>query len=264
MKIKLLSDLHLEFSPFTIPYNGEDVLILAGDIAPDYEETIKLVSSYLELTKDTEIIFVLGNHDYYHHSIKDVDQKWKEFSHGRFHFLQDDSVVIGNIRFYGTTMWTDMHKGDKKVMLSCQMGINDFRLIKGFTPTQCLCKHLNSAKMLGKALNRSKEPVVVVTHHLPSYKSINSVFEGSSLNPAYASTDLDELVKHKNVIMWCHGHTHHNLNYNDGGTRVLCNPRGYVKRDMYGNLKKENPLFDETLNYEFKFKKLEMSGCEEM
>jgi hypothetical protein len=28
--------------------------------------------------------------------------------------------------------------------------------------------------------------------------------------------------------MWIHGHTHDNLNYELNGTRVICNPRGYV------------------------------------
>jgi hypothetical protein len=28
--------------------------------------------------------------------------------------------------------------------------------------------------------------------------------------------------------LWIHGHTHDNFDYESMGTRVICNPRGYV------------------------------------
>ena len=28
--------------------------------------------------------------------------------------------------------------------------------------------------------------------------------------------------------LWIHGHTHDNMDYVENGTRVICNPRGYV------------------------------------
>jgi hypothetical protein len=30
------------------------------------------------------------------------------------------------------------------------------------------------------------------------------------------------------VQLWIHGHTHQSYNYIEQGTRVICNPRGYM------------------------------------
>jgi hypothetical protein len=44
--------------------------------------------------------------------------------------------------------------------------------------------------------------------------------------PCFAS-DLDHLVRAP-VALWVHGHTHESLDYTVNGTRVFCNPRGYL------------------------------------
>jgi len=67
---------------------------------------------------------------------------------------------------------------------------------------------------------------VVVTHHLPHRQSIHSKWEGDPLNPGFAS-DLSRLVRPP-VRLWVHGHTHESFDYQVNGTRVICNPRGYV------------------------------------
>lgn len=38
MKIQILSDLHIEFQPFTLPTTDADVIVLAGDISLREEE----------------------------------------------------------------------------------------------------------------------------------------------------------------------------------------------------------------------------------
>ena len=245
MKIKLLSDLHLEFYTFVIPYDGEDLLILAGDISPTFQETLQLIDSYLDKTPTTtKVILVLGNHDYYGHLVEVVDAQWKQIKRDRFYFLQDDSVVINGYRFHGATMWTDMLGGDPKAMENCRLSINDFRRIQHFSPEYACRLHYTSRRMLSSTLGNSPEPVVVITHHLPSYKSIDPEYTGSAINPAFASTDLDDLIHHEKVKLWCHGHTHKCTEYMDGNTMVLCNPRGYIKK-FRGYIKRENKRFDE-------------------
>lgn len=246
MKIKLLSDLHLEFTSFEIPYNGEDILILAGDISPVYNDTMNLVLSYLECSKDVHVIFVLGNHDFYGHSINDTINTWNGVKMDRFHFLQDNSVLIGKIRFYGSTMWTNMQDKKASVMQQCAFYLNDFKHIKKFDPTTFCEIHNNSRNTLEYVLEHNDEEMVIITHHLPTYNSISQEFKGHPLNGSYASTDLDHLMKHKKIKIWCHGHTHKNLDYTHNKIRVICNPRGYVKI-VNGCVRRENPDFDETL-----------------
>lgn len=230
MKVRLLSDLHLEFEPFTLSYHGEDILVLAGDVSAHIEQTMTLVRNYLEENHHPQIVFILGNHDYYHKSLQETHTFYENIDIDRFHYLQDESVVIQGIRFHGTTLWTDMDNGDQKTMLVSSHIINDYKQIKGsdrsmsFTPDQSYVIHCNSKKKLIKCLDKSKEPVVVVSHHLPSHKSIDPKYKSFPASGAFASHLEDLVVK---AYMWIHGHTHSNLDYMIDDTRVVCNPKGY-------------------------------------
>ena len=66
---------------------------------------------------------------------------------------------------------------------------------------------------------------VVVSHHLPSAESVAARFKDSLLSACFAS-ELDYLFG--KMDLWVHGHTHDNMDYVANGTRVICNPRGYV------------------------------------
>ena len=83
-------------------------------------------------------------------------------------------------------------------------------------------------------INRSK--TIIITHHLPSFKSVVPKYRNSPLNPAFAS-NLDSLIEDSEVPLWIHGHTHSSLDYKIKSTRILCNPRGYPGYE-------ENPLFN--------------------
>jgi len=74
---------------------------------------------------------------------------------------------------------------------------------------------------------------VVVTHHAPTHESIAEYYKGDTLmNGAFAS-DLSELIMDRPQIkLWTHGHMHNQSDYMIGDTRVVCNPRGYVKYEQ--------------------------------
>jgi predicted phosphodiesterase len=44
------------------------------------------------------------------------------------------------------------------------------------------------------------------------------------------------------MSLWIHGHTHDSCDYEMNGTRVVCNPRGYVRSNHA-----ENPEFNPSL-----------------
>ncbi|RYY82128.1 MAG: hypothetical protein EOO24_40935 [Comamonadaceae bacterium] len=58
------------------------------------------------------------------------------------------------------------------------------------------------------------------------------------LNACFAS-HLDDLLGSDKAALWIHGHMHHSVDYHVRGTRVLCNPRGYVT-----DRRSENAAFD--------------------
>jgi Icc-related predicted phosphoesterase len=68
---------------------------------------------------------------------------------------------------------------------------------------------------------------VVVSHHCPHPNSIAAKCVDSPANLAVAS-DLSALILGNPISLWCHGHTHCSLDHLVGGTRIVCNPRGYA------------------------------------
>lgn len=77
-----------------------------------------------------------------------------------------------------------------------------------------------------EAEKKPEKQLVVITHHLPSFKSVAARYKNSALNPCFAS-QTDDLVMQLQPALWIHGHTHASVSYILGKTRVLCNPRGY-------------------------------------
>ena len=71
---------------------------------------------------------------------------------------------------------------------------------------------------------------VVVTHHAPSPLSIAECFKHDTLmNGAFHSNLSEFIIDRPQIKLWTHGHMHNNSNYWVGDTRVVCNPRGYIK-----------------------------------
>jgi hypothetical protein len=69
---------------------------------------------------------------------------------------------------------------------------------------------------------------VVVGHHSPSRSSTHPQYADQSMvNGAYSSDLSEFILDHPQIKVWTHGHTHDVFDYMIGGTRILCNPRGY-------------------------------------
>jgi Icc-related predicted phosphoesterase len=129
-------------------------------------------------------------------------------------------------------------------MAIAKQWMTDFQIISygnqgPFRPEHARDIHLEQVRWLEEKLaERVKEPTVVVTHHLPHRRSVHPKYEGDSLNPAFVS-NLDHIVRTP-VSLWIHGHTHESMDYVVNGTRVVCNPRGYLPGEP-------NPHFDPAL-----------------
>ena len=97
--------------------------------------------------------------------------------------------------------------------------------------------NLDNAALSERLGAKSISKRVVVTHHLPSARSVHIQHARSRVVAAYASR-IDDTVKLADL--WVHGHTHESCDYEiraGGGhvTRVVCNPRGYSSPRMTGN-----------------------------
>jgi Icc-related predicted phosphoesterase len=240
MRIAYASDLHMEFND-SLTLTGlstADVLVLAGDVdtMPEYytEFLRKLRLSYAG-----PVIFVMGNHEYYHGVFPDDRQKYREaIAHDRqAHLLEKELVMIGSVRFLGATLWTDFASG--KQMRNCRHMMSDFKVIhEGLSPCKSvfgsiipetvLKVHQDSIAWLDDQFTNHPYagPDIVVTHHAPSYKSQHPRFAGSPISGGFCSNQEHRIQRWKPDV-WIHGHVHDPMDYRLGKTRVLCNPWGY-------------------------------------
>ena len=143
------------------------------------------------------------------------------------------SVVIGDVRIIGSTLWTDMENGNPLAMTTIEQSLNDYHLItrngRELRAPYTIALHKEAVAYLESELEREHDgPTVVVTHHLPSWKSVHPIFQNSNINGAYAS-NLEHLMHSYDIKLWLHGHTHCSMDYEVSGTRVLANPFGYAK-----------------------------------
>jgi len=233
MNIRLLSDLHTEFRlPYKTQafaqYRGEDVLVLAGDIASGSTNTMDVIKFFLD-QGFPQIVYVPGNHEYYGTSFDEFNAKMENkcFAYDNVHFLNPGSVEIGGVKFVGGTLWTNFAE-DPIAQSAARRGINDFRQIRGFDVNRCAqtyYQHLDYIKQQYEQRGNSK--VVVVTHFLPARECIAPRFRGPDLINDYFANNLGEYISTMSSTTWLFGHTHDATDITLGDTRVVANPHGY-------------------------------------
>lgn len=236
MKIRLLSDLHLEFGAFEPPRVEADVVVLAGDI----HTKAGGVRWAQERFETVPVVYVPGNHEYYGGSLGHTWDKMKQAALGsNVHLLDNEVLDVGDVRFVGCTLWTDyrLTGNEPLAMWDAQQRLNDYKQVRDeqfrkVRPKQLQDRHARSRQFLREALESAEgRKVVVVTHHGASSLSIAPEYrdDKSHLNACYASAM--ENFMGEPVVLWLHGHTHASLDYDIAGTRVVCNPRGYAPSD---------------------------------
>jgi len=248
MKIKLVSDLHLEFADINIRNtNDYDLLILSGDVMvaskvllPKSEYGIRFRDFLKRVSfQFPHVIYVAGNHEFYSDGkfFQGIEQLRTACAyHDNVYFLERDTKVINDIVFVGGTLWTDMNKFDPLTLHSIRDMMNDYRATvndqagyRKLKPADTCERHKMTREYISLVADENKDKkVVVVTHHSPSFQSMHSMYAVNYImNGAYHS-DLSELILNRPQIkLWTHGHTHHPFDYMIGECRVVCNPRGY-------------------------------------
>ncbi|MGN8160833.1 metallophosphoesterase [Salinisphaera sp. RV14] len=249
MKLRILSDLHLEF--YRRPEKSRirddvdcDVVIMAGDI---HTSTTGIAWAAREFTKP--VVYVLGNHEFYGQHVPAFIDNARQFANERgVHLLENDEVQIGGQRFIGSTLWTDFGSGPLNWIDAARAAhpvVSDFSEIRHYygqliSPSLMAEWHANSVKWLEQRLCVD-DPAVVVTHFAPTWAVVDPRFgSGDALTP-YFHSNLEHLMGEA-APLWIYGHNHYSadvtVDTDRGNTRVISNQRGY--RD-------ENAGFDASL-----------------
>ncbi|MBN2705934.1 MAG: metallophosphoesterase [Deltaproteobacteria bacterium] len=235
MRIRVLSDLHLEFEPLFLPAAGAEVVVLAGDIAQDTGGLNWIEENCAGLP----VVYVPGNHEFYGSEYFEALARLRRgAATAGVHFLENEAVEIGGLRFLGCTLWTDFNLyREVNFHAKCaRRGISDFSSIRVreadaerfLSPKDVLNFFQQSKDWLRASLAESDpERTVVVTHSAPAWGSLARCYAGDSLTPFFI-VDLENLIKKYQPRLWLHGHTHNSFDYKLGRTRIVCNPRGYA------------------------------------
>ncbi len=269
MKIRVLSDLHLECDePEAIAHADADLVILAGDIH-NHAEGIRWAAETFD--ESVPVVYVPGNHEYYDGEFGALEVAMRDAaaSVDNVHYLNNTALVDpdGRWRVLGTTLWTNFElfgtseedvaaatAAAEKVMLDFRGPIqvtwpssatatasagDGARL---FTVADTLALHAHARAWLEQELAKPfAGKTIVVTHHAPHRESLADCFATDLASAGFIS-HLPDLVGPP-VALWVHGHTHTAFDYVTNGTRVVCNPRGYVRRRS-GRLENEQFAWD--------------------
>ncbi|WFU41451.1 metallophosphoesterase [Bradyrhizobium sp. CB82] len=267
MLAQLFSDLHADWrapKPITVGA-GVDVVIVPGDVCEGARNSFVALRRIVPV--DIPIVFVMGNHEYYRRFVLDeLDEARRAAPDHNVVLLENDTAVVGavngvgGVRFIGATGWVDFRLfGDHRMaaaMAAARDGMNDHRRIGWrkrpwgrFRPQEAAAMHAQSRAYIAAELadpRASAMPVVIVTHHAPSFRSVPELWKDDPLTPAFASTIADDLLSGPldgtddlrsnpqeatgptpRVDFWFHGHVHACSDYMINRTRVICNPHGY-------------------------------------
>jgi len=263
MRIQLFSDLHLErypgFQPHILP--GADVVVLAGDIGSyqagsrleTHDFGLERFSTALPALAGKQVLFIPGNHEF--------DSLDHDATHARLRatcerlgitWLDREIVTIGDVRFIGTTLWSDFDAlalRDADPAKQLQQRNKAFRaanyyLSKNTTlkdGKQVLAEGIRAMSLDCQAWLRAAlatpfgGKTAVVTHFAPSLSSADPRYGLTPGTAGFCNT-LDDLFK--SAQLWMHGHLHCMNDYvvegRDGplswSCRVVANPLGYLSK----------------------------------
>ncbi len=235
MRIQYVSDIHLEFYntlPDKLIFKPEaEVLCLAGDIgfpySSRYEEFLAKMSERFR-----KVFLITGNHEYYnaqgnrHHTMEEIEERIRQIIKtcklDNVTYLDNEYEDYEGYRFVGSTLWS---KCEVPIVEHC---VNDFRAIKEMNVDLYNELHQISREFLkSSVVTKSLLPVIVMTHHLPSFQLVAEEYKNHThLNKYFASKSDDLFVP--TIKAWIYGHTHIGSDrVSKIGIRFVCNPIGY-------------------------------------
>ena len=238
MLFQIISDLHIETFKETPPIEDfiipeADNLIIAGDVGHHYKENQLFNFLKKICSKFKFVIYVLGNHEYYHttdikykHKNKNMKEVYelicgfaKEIPN--LHILDKNSIILKdtNICIVGCTLWSQAKKVPKFIVRTPDIDTIKYNNLHA--------QELAYIKNMIQYCQKYDYKLVVISHHCPTFSVLDKRYV--KFNDLYA-TNLDYLLTKDKIHTWICGHNHVNFDLiTNGGTHLVSNQRGKPK-----------------------------------
>lgn len=237
MKIQYASDLHLEFSDNAsyvkhnpLPVTG-DILVLAGDIGYLGDDNYTRHPFWDWASKNyKQVIACMGNHEFYkYYDIATLQNGYTLEIRHNVHSYYNCVVQVEDTDIIVSTLWA--HIPQKEASFT-EGVISDFRRIlyngELLTFAEFNKECGKCVAFIQEAVSHSKaKHIIVVTHHVPSFRMQHPRFAGSKANGAF-TVELDKYIVDSGIEYWIYGHSHYNVDVKIGNTQCVSNQLGYV------------------------------------
>ncbi len=254
-RLSWITDLHFNFLPFErvdeflgqVANRRPDAVVLTGDVSEAHDLTAML--EHIDDLIQQPLYFVLGNHDYYHGSIRDIRVAVTALceTRPRLHYLTALGEAIEltpSVALVGHDGWADARLGDYERSM---VMMNDYRLIAELTrhtklERWALLKALGDEaaahirKVLPPALDRY--PRVILATHVPPLREAcwhEGQLSDDEWAPHFTCKAMGDAIleimdgyPHRELTVLC-GHTH-----SSGQCRPLPNIQIFTGGSRYG------------------------------
>ncbi len=262
-RLMVLADLHIDHfvrhktDPFTannlhVALNWDvDGVIIAGDVTDSWLLNWPRALAFLRRFVPPDRLYVLvGNHDFYNHSIDDERGLQTDVEVAGAHFVQKRELRHGASRILCCTLWTDFRllntpadsmaiagrfmmdysaisKSDPVERLPQLDSLSWTRRVK-IAPQDTLKIHRDHLAWLNRTLRQphfagSAGKTIVVTHHGPHPTAAGPL---DQISPAFHS-NLEPLIRRFQPDLWFFGHSHRRFRGQVGRTDIRNVSVGY-------------------------------------
>jgi predicted phosphodiesterase len=238
MKIKLISDVHLEFYKEANSFNvfdrictPADVLVVAGDLHVGRNNVADALNHLSKMYK--HVIYTPGNHEFYHSRIDELNGI-VDLLAPNVAYCNPGVVRLDDVTFIVAPLWTNF-RSDPLAALAAQAMISDFGLIKDFDTTDCSNLYYKHEQYIKFHYANVPGKKVIVTHFLPAIECVAKRYQSydNLLNKYFANSLDNWILGLSNVPYWFFGHTHDHIDVTIGETRMIANPFGYPTERNY-------------------------------
>ena len=222
MKVLATADLHIDYSNSDqirtlkklVNREEPDAVLIAGDV---YDcRTLNPYSDLRKISKDIDIIFCLGNHEFAFRSVNDTLNYYKqEAKKSNVHCLDVCGYVdVMGVRIVGNVLWYDGSLSERSDVQEKLKNIDDSWLdstIKNFDPQT---ENAKCVQQIKTALNNYKGKSILLTHMVPHHK-LNTFCDMNPCSVYNIYSGMYNLFNTEEIcvdVAIC-GHTHRPVTY---------------------------------------------------